>query len=84
MWDRVGLVRTGPGLWDARNTLLAMREALETSVPGRVAYDVASLLVAAALRRSESRGGHYRADYPESDPFQAVRNLVEPIPVPVA
>lgn len=84
MWDRVGLVRTGQGLWSARNTLLDMREALAKSAPGRVAYEVASLLIAAALRRSESRGGHYRADYPDPDPFQAVRNLVEPIPLPVA
>jgi L-aspartate oxidase len=36
------------------------------------------LIVLAALRRSESRGGHYRADYPDEDPKQAMRALVAP------
>ena len=80
MWERAGLIRTGPGLWEARNRLLEMDEVLRSSLAGRVAADVARLVVAAALRRSESRGGHYRADYPERDVFQANRNLVEPIP----
>lgn len=79
MWERVGLVRTGSGLWEARNHLLDLDSLLRSSVAGRVAADVARMVVAAALRRSESRGGHYRADYPETDVFQADRNLVEPI-----
>jgi len=81
MWERVGLVRTGPGLWEARNRLLDLDQTLRSSIAGRVAADVARLVVAAALRRSESRGGHYRADYPEPDVFQANRNLIEPIPL---
>lgn len=79
MWERVGLVRTGPGLWEARNRLLELDAELRSSLPGRVGADVARLVIAAALRRSESRGGHYRADYPETDVFQANRNLVEPM-----
>jgi succinate dehydrogenase/fumarate reductase flavoprotein subunit len=29
--------------------------------------DVASMVVRAAVRRAESRGAHYRADYPQRD-----------------
>ena len=32
----------------------------------------------AALRRRESRGGHYREDHPEPDAMQQRRGLVEP------
>lgn len=82
LWDRVGLVRTGSGLWEARNRTLDVESSLMKTVPGRVAFDVARLVIAAALRRSESRGSHYRADYPEPDRFQEARNLVDPIPEP--
>ncbi|CAN5887927.1 L-aspartate oxidase [soil metagenome] len=81
MWERVGLVRIGSGLWDARNQLLELDSVLRRSVGGRVAADVARFIIPAALRRSESRGGHYRADYPDPDPLQAERMMVEPTPV---
>lgn len=79
MWERVAVVRTGSGLWDARNTLLELSPVLRRTVAGRNALELALLIVLAALRRSESRGGHYRADYPDSDPTQAHRALVQPI-----
>lgn len=81
MWERVGLVRIGNGLWDARTQLLELDPVLRRSVAGRVAADVARFIIPAALRRSESRGGHYRADYPDPDPLQAERMMVEPTPV---
>jgi L-aspartate oxidase len=84
MWDRVGVERSGPGLRDALGTLEELRQPLSKSVPGRVAYEVASLVTRAALRRRESRGGHHRTDHPRADPSQARRMPVEPVPAAVA
>jgi L-aspartate oxidase len=78
MWYRVGLIRTGDGLWEARNTIIEMERVLSRTIAGRNAAELGLLIVLAALRRSESRGGHYRADYPEEDPKQAMRALVAP------
>lgn len=80
MWDRVGLIRTGSGLWEARNALVEMETVLSRTIAGRNAVDLGLMMTMAALRRSESRGGHYRADYPETDPKQAMRALVAPGP----
>lgn len=80
MWDRVGLIRTGDGLWEARNHILEIDRVLRRTLAGRAAVQLSEMIVMAALRRSESRGGHYRADYPESDPIQEHRALVDPHP----
>src|SRR3972149_2723749 len=79
MWERVGLVRAGAGIYEAERRLLTdLWDVLHTSIAGRVAAEVAGLVMAAAMRRTESRGGHYRADYPDLDPLQEQRVLVEP------
>ena len=81
MWDRAGLVRTGDRLWEARNAILDLNRVLHRTISGRNAADLALMMVMAALRRSESRGGHYRADYPEPDPMQEHRTLIDAGPV---
>ncbi len=35
MWDRVGLIRTGDGLWEARNALIEMEPVLRRTISGR-------------------------------------------------
>ncbi|ODG98979.1 L-aspartate oxidase [Nostoc sp. KVJ20] len=39
--------------------------------------DVADLILKSAAFRTESRGGHYRSDYPQSDPNWQVHTLVQ-------
>lgn len=39
--------------------------------------DVAYLILRSAAFRTESRGGHYRLDYPQTDPAWAVHTLVQ-------
>jgi len=79
MWDRVGVVRTASGLGEARSTILELSPVLRRTIAGRNALELALLVILAALRRTESRGGHYRADYPDADPTQAHRAMVQPM-----
>jgi L-aspartate oxidase len=84
MSRHVGVVRDAAGLARARKEIEAiaaeLREGSATEPPQsdartRRAYwelrnlvDVARAVIAAADQRRESRGAHYRADFPEPDP----------------
>ena len=72
MADKVGVVRTGAGLAEAIEILDGLTGS-HCSI-GRLNTLIAARFVAtAALARTESRGGHWRADFPEADPVQARR-----------
>jgi succinate dehydrogenase/fumarate reductase flavoprotein subunit len=69
--DRDGLTRALAVLdpaWRAMDARIAGGEALD-AVAWREAsiLTVARLIARAALRREESRGGHYRSDFPQRD-----------------
>ncbi|MGE0447978.1 MAG: L-aspartate oxidase [Vicinamibacterales bacterium] len=88
MWKMAGLVRTREGLIGAvdrigRACRAAAREAARASEPRpdlarRLNLaTVARLVARAALRREESRGGHFRADFPSRDDLHWKVHLVE-------
>lgn len=66
MWERVGIVRNEEGLKEALRLLEEIAERpLNTRSWNFVT--LARLVTRAALARKESRGAHYRSDFPERD-----------------
>ncbi len=82
MWDDVGVLRTAEGLTRAVEGLEALEaELLETGLPDmdlafnltwhdwlnlRSLIEVSRVIARAALKRQDSRGAHYREDFPEA------------------
>jgi L-aspartate oxidase len=64
MWTSVGLFRSREGLEAALARLTSQDPA---DAAHRQLLTVARLIACAALRREESRGGHYRSDFPARD-----------------
>jgi succinate dehydrogenase / fumarate reductase flavoprotein subunit len=91
MQTLVGIVRTEPEMKRALKGIAQLKErARQVGVGGNREYnpgwhtglDLANLLIVseaitrAALERRESRGGHFRDDYPEKDATGATFNVV--------
>lgn len=89
MWRHVGLIRDGDGMEAALQSIDRIRReaidqtsrdsassVLEMGGEGRNLLLTARLITAAALARTESRGGHYRTDYPEADDAWRLRQRV--------
>jgi len=76
MDECVGVVRDRASLTHAVTALEALRRA-QPAGPVQDAATAGLLIAVAALERRESRGGHYRSDWPERDPAQASRRTLE-------
>lgn len=83
MWDNVGILREAEGLRQAITRLEEITESMSGALMTKEGYQVANLatvalLVArAALTREESRGGHYRADFPQRNDQNWIRHVVQ-------
>jgi L-aspartate oxidase len=88
MWKSVGLFRTREGMEDAVAKLEASYAAHRDALANARADDgdawkqfnlvtVARLVARAALRRLESRGAHYRADFPGRDDIHWKAHVVD-------
>jgi L-aspartate oxidase len=73
MWDAVGLYRDEAGLAGAAETLSTWAPASATIADRETGnlLDIARSVVAAARARHESRGAHFRSDFPLTNPAEA-------------
>ncbi len=70
-WDKVGIIRNKESLTEAANILAAWQKSLPQPTD-RPSYELNNLVLTgrlvteAALLREESRGAHFRSDFPQS------------------
>ncbi|HEX8851514.1 MAG TPA: fumarate reductase/succinate dehydrogenase flavoprotein subunit [Gemmatimonadaceae bacterium] len=91
MQDLVGIVRTQHEMEEALERVMALKgQAARVAVRGNREYNpgwhtaldlthlltVSEAITRSALERKESRGGHFRDDFPEKNPAYATFNLV--------
>ena len=76
MSEKVGVVRDARGLKAALSELskIALEAKGDTILENMTL--TARLITAAALQRKESRGGHFRSDFPDTDQKQARRSFM--------
>jgi L-aspartate oxidase len=82
MWDKVGIIRQAQTLAQAAVALDRIDREIASLAPTRSAVEAVNLLtlgrlaVSAAQMRTESRGGHFRSDFPSRDDVYWLRHII--------
>lgn len=84
MWDKAGIIREKNEIQEALEVIRGPWDIACTASPAdlirlsefRNMRLVAEMVCKAALKRTETRGSHFRADYPEEDNGQWLKNIV--------
>ena len=80
MWSKAGIIRDSASLTEAFEEVIDLKLMADriTAKNGRdmlvaleapMALESAEMIIRAAMERKESRGAHYRTDYPAEDPI---------------
>jgi L-aspartate oxidase len=84
MWEGVGIIREGRRLERSIEAILdlerglALRPVSRRGIEARNLLFVGRLIAESALRRQESRGAHYREDFPEKTPGRGRHSIIAP------
>jgi succinate dehydrogenase/fumarate reductase flavoprotein subunit len=87
MWFQAGIIRNGNGLNDALSRITELRSLSQNSPRTNVGelkrylefqnmLLMSEIICRGALLRTESRGSHYRSDFPEEDNVNWLKNIV--------
>lgn len=84
MWNKAGVIRNEEALVEAMGQLQALDVRVKVKSPGdlirRLEFQnmrcVAELVCRAARMRTESRGAHFRSDFPQEDHQNWIQNIV--------
>jgi L-aspartate oxidase len=76
MTGKVGVIRDDASLVSALRTIAGLERSGASDPRLDNMLTTSKLIATAALMRKESRGAHFRSDYPEADPRLAHRSLL--------
>jgi succinate dehydrogenase / fumarate reductase flavoprotein subunit/fumarate reductase flavoprotein subunit len=89
-WEKLGIIRVGKALREALQTVQELKEKMDwVGIAGGSAYniswndwlnlrnllDASEMIGRSALERKESRGAHYRSDFPKKNNREYLRNF---------
>jgi len=82
MWDKVGIIRNSSDLKQAQQKINEWKLILTSELKTTEEFELANLIISAdlvtnsALQREESRGAHYRKDFPDRDDVNWKKHIV--------
>ncbi len=76
MSAHLGVLRDAAGMRQALRAIVALEDETEDDTRFANVLTTAKLIAISALNRTESRGGHFRTDFPDQDPNWARRTLL--------
>jgi len=89
-WEKLGIIREGKGLQEGLQTIQELKEKMDrVGIGGSPAYniswndwlnmanllEVSEMVGRSALERKESRGAHYRSDFPQKNNREYLKNF---------